>query len=50
MSVCVCVCVSVVACVLIPGLRKHGILQKVTSLVAEKIEALHKRQEKAKAN
>lgn len=40
----------VVGCVLVPGLRKHGILQKVTSLVTEKIAALRKTPEKAKAN
>jgi len=46
----VCVHVSVVGCVLVPGLRKHGILQKVTSVIADKIAALRKTQEKAKAN
>lgn len=40
----------VVWCVLVPGLRKHGILQKVTAVVKEKIAALRKTQEKAKAN
>jgi len=42
--------VAVVGCVLVPGLRKHGILQKVTSMVAEKIAALRRTQEKAKTN
>jgi len=44
------VCTAVVGCVLVPGLRKHGILQKVTSVMADKIAALRKTQEKAKAN
>jgi len=47
---CASVCTAVVGCVLVPGLRKHGILQKVTSVMADKIAALRKTQEKAKAN
>jgi len=42
--------VSVVGCVLVPGLRKHGILQKVTSVVADKIAALRKDKDKPKTN
>lgn len=42
---------TVVWCVLVPGLRKHGILQKVTSVIKEKLAALRsKTQEKAKTN
>lgn len=40
----------VVWCVLVPGLRKHGILQKATSFIKEKIAALRKTEEKAKTN
>lgn len=36
--------------VLVPGLRKHGILQKVTAFIKEKVSALRKTQEKAKTN
>jgi len=41
---------TVVWCVLVPGLRKHGILQKATSFIKEKIAALRKTEEKAKTN
>ena len=40
-----CVCIAVVFIVLVPGLRKHGILQKVTSKISVHIKRLLKKED-----